>query len=76
MADNDFVYLCPKANGNWCYLPDQPLAPASLRSRLIKKIVNMRNQDIDAAREEFKFYNDLMPWLELGKGVKQAMGEK
>ena len=73
MADQDFVYLCPKANGNWCYLPDQPLAPASLRSRLIAEILAMKQIDTEYARDAFTRYDKLLPWMELGKGVKEAL---
>ena len=73
MAHNDSVYLCPKANGNWCYLPDEPLAPSCLRTRLIEHLINMKKLDIEYAREAFKFYDALLPWMELGQGVKEAM---
>lgn len=73
MADNDSFYLCPKANGNWCYLPDQPLAPASLRSRLIEKIMTMKKTDIDCAREAALEYARLLPHLDILGGVREAM---
>lgn len=48
-------------------------AEISLRTRLIEHLINMKKLDIEYAREAFKHYDKLLPWLELGQGVKEAM---
>jgi hypothetical protein len=45
----------------------------SLRTRLIQHLINMKKLDIEYARKAFKFYDELLPWLELSKGIKEAM---
>jgi hypothetical protein len=51
-------------------------AEISLRTRLIEHLINMKKLDIEYAREAFKFYDALLPWLELGAGIKEAICKK
>ena len=44
-----------------------------IRTRLIEHLINMKKLDIEYAREAFKFYDALLPWMNLGQGVKDAM---
>lgn len=50
-----------------------------LRHQIIERIMNIKNgmpgctPQPDCAREELKFFNALLPWLELNEGVKLAM---
>lgn len=44
-----------------------------LRTRLINWILEMKQIDTDYARDAFARYDKLLPWLELGKGVKEAL---
>jgi hypothetical protein len=48
-------------------------AEISLRTRLIEHLITMKKLDIEYAREAFKYYDSLLPWMELSKGIKEAM---
>lgn len=49
------------------------------RETIINHIMTMKNGNEkttpqpDAAREALKFYNQLLPWMALNQGVKEAM---
>ena len=43
------------------------------RETIINHILTMKNLDPDYAREALRYYNALLPWMELNKGVKEAM---
>jgi hypothetical protein len=36
-------------------------------------IIFLKSVDIDYARAAFKHYDELLPWMRLGEGVKEAM---
>lgn len=36
-------------------------------------IINLKTIDIDYARQAFKYYDELLPWMKLGDGVREAM---
>ena len=46
---------------------------SDLRTRLIQHILDMKKIDTEYARDAFVYYDKLLPWLELGKGVKEAL---
>ncbi|MEI8170926.1 MAG: hypothetical protein WCG50_14715 [Rhodoferax sp.] len=43
------------------------------REKLIAHILFMKQHDPDYARAALKSYHEAMPWMELTKGVKEAM---
>ena len=43
------------------------------RETIINHILTIMKTDIDYAREALKFYNQLLPWMALNQGVKEAL---
>lgn len=48
-------------------------SPIVTREELIDHIMKMKDKDEDYARAALRYYADLLPWLDLNDGVKQAM---
>lgn len=43
------------------------------RETIINHILTMKNLDPDYAREALRYYNQLLPWMALNQGVKEAL---
>lgn len=54
-------------------LPKPSLSPETLRDRLITHILMMRPNDVEYARFAAKQYHELLPWLDIYQGIKEAI---
>ena len=48
---------------------------ASIREKLINHILEMKETDKELAKWSLRNYHEMMPWLELIKGVKERLNE-
>jgi hypothetical protein len=49
------------------------LSLATLRQRLINHILWIKTYDVEYARYTARHYNDLLPWLGLTQGLREAI---
>lgn len=48
----------------------------SFPEKIVKHILWLKSVDVKYARYAFKYYDELLPWLNLGEEIKKAMGDK
>jgi hypothetical protein len=49
------------------------LSLATFRQRLITHILWMKAKDVEYARDSARYYNELLPWLNINQGLKEAI---
>ena len=52
----------------------RPCVPVSdLKERLVAHILKLKQKDVEFARHALKHYDELLPWMELKKAIKEQM---